>query len=98
MSEGYEIVVPALPKQLANLVCEELEEQMQYVYINADDGTTMTLNATASAIFDMCDGNNSAEYMALVVSETLDVSQENALRDVHDILAELAGFGFFQDN
>jgi len=97
VSETYEIVVPNQPKRIDKLVCEELEEQNQYVYINEDDGTTMTLNATASAIFDMCDGTQTAEDMAAVISDTLAVAQADALRDVRDIFAELAGFGFFQN-
>ena len=96
MNDTFEIVVPNQPKRVDKLICEELEEQGAYVYIHEDDGTTITLNPTASAVFDMCDGQTTAEDMAKLLSETLGVDYNDALRDVRDILAELSGFGFFQ--
>jgi len=96
MNEAFEITVPNMPKRVEKLICEELEEQGAYVYIHEDDGTTITLNPTASAVFDMCDGKTTAEDMAKLLSETLAVDYKNTLRDVQDILAELSGFGFFQ--
>ncbi|WP_038248984.1 PqqD family protein [Ghiorsea bivora] len=96
MNEAFEITVPNMPKRIDKLICEELEEQGAYVYIHEDDGTTITLNPTASAVFDMCDGQTTAEDMAKLLSETLGVDYTNTLRDVHDILTELSGFGFFQ--
>ena len=96
MNEAFEIVVPNMPKRVEKLICEELEEQGAYVYIHEDDGTTITLNPTASAVFDMCDGQTTAEDMAKILSETLGVDYTNTLRDVREILTELSGFGFFQ--
>jgi hypothetical protein len=96
MSETFEIVVPEYPKKINGLVCEEIEGENTYFYIHEDNGTTLTLNIIASAIFDMCDGSNTAEGMAEVVSQTLEVSDEDALRDVREILQELTGFGFIQ--
>ena len=96
MSE-YEIVVPEKPLRVENIVCEELEDMGAYIYINEKSGATLPLNPTASAVFDMCDGQTTAEAMAQVLSETLEVSHEEAIRDVEGILAELAGFGFFQN-
>ena len=94
MSEPYEIIVPVLPQKIDGLVCEEIEGENTFFYIHEEKGITITLNAVASAIFDMCDGQTSAEDMAHVISETLDVSQDEVLRDVKDILQELTGFGF----
>lgn len=96
MTEAFEIIVPKFPERIEKLVCEELENEGAYVYIHEDDGTTMTLNAVASAVFDMCDGATSAEDMAKVLSETLTVDYDVALRDVANILEELSGFGFFK--
>jgi len=97
MSEAFEIIVPEFPKRVDRLVCEELEEMGSYVYIHEDNGTTVTLNPTASAVFDMCDGEHRAEDMAALIAETLGVEHAVALRDVNDVLAELSGFGFFQN-
>ncbi len=94
MSESYEIVVPVLPKQVKGLVCEEIVGENTYFYIHEKSGTTVTLNATASAILDMCDGQTSIEDMAKVLVETLDVGFDDALRDTRLILEELTGFGF----
>jgi len=96
MNEAFEIIVPKFPERIERLVCEELEDEGAYVYIHEDDGTTMTLNAVASAVFDMCDGATSVEDMAKMLSETLTVDYEIALRDVGNILEELSGFGFFK--
>lgn len=97
MSETYEIIVPEFPKRVDRLVCEELEEMGSYVYIHEENGTTITLNPSGSAVFDMCDGSHRAENIAALISETLGVEHAVALRDVNDVLAELAGFGFFQN-
>lgn len=94
MSEPYEIVVPSMPKKIDGLVCEEIEGENTYFYIHEKKGTTVTLNATASAIFDMCDGQTTVESMAKVISETLDVSFDEACRDTRMVLEELTGFGF----
>jgi hypothetical protein len=96
MSETFEIVVPKYPKKIDGLVCEEIEGENTYFYIHEEHGTTLTLNIVASAIFDMCDGSNTAEDMAAIVSQTLEVNSEDALRDVREILQELTGFGFIQ--
>jgi len=95
MSETFEIIVPEKPKRIDKLICEELEDQGAYVYIHEEDGTTLTLNPTASAVFDMCDGETTAKMMATMISDTLDVPYEHAMRDVKAILEELSGFGFF---
>lgn len=94
MSESYEIVVPVLPKQIEGLVCEAIEGENTYFYIHEEKGTTVTLNATASAVFDMCDGKTTVETMAKVISDTLDVSFDEACRDTQMVLEELTGFGF----
>ncbi len=96
--DAFEISVPSMPKRIDKLVCEELEEQGAYVYIHEDDGTTITLNPTASAVFDMCDGKTTAEDMARILSDTLAVDFDTALRDVRAILEELSGFGFFENS
>ncbi len=94
MSEAYEIVVPMLPKKIEGLVCEEIEGENTFFYIHEDKGITITLNTVASAIFDMCDGKTTVKHMANIISDTLDVEQEEALRDTENILQELTGFGF----
>ncbi len=94
MNEAYPITVPKYPKQVDHLVCEEIEGEHTFFYIHEEKGTTITLNAVASAILDMCDGQTSAEDMAKVICETLDVAYDDALRDVKAILQELTGFGF----
>lgn len=97
MNTDLQIVVAEFPQKIEHLVCEELEEMGSYVYIHEHDGTTITLNAVASAVFDMCDGRHSAEHIAREISDTLDVDFAVALRDVSEVLAELSGFGFFQE-
>jgi len=94
MSESYEIVVPSMPKKIDGLVCEEIVGENTYFYIHEEKGTTVTLNATASAIFDMCDGQTTVETMAKVISDTLDVNVDEACRDTRMVLEELTGFGF----
>ncbi|MDQ7003459.1 MAG: PqqD family protein [Ghiorsea sp.] len=94
MSDLYEIIVPDLPQQIQGLVCEEIEGENTYFYIHQEQGTTITLNATASAIFDMCDGQTTIEAIAQVIADTLDVNFDEASRDTHMVLEELTGFGF----
>ena len=97
MHEINGMSAPLHPKKIENLVCEELEEQGAYIYINKDDETTITLNPTGSAVYDMCNGQTTAEEMARVLADTLAAPYEVALRDVENVLLELYGFGFFEE-
>ncbi len=97
MRETFGMSVPLCPKKIESLVCEELEEQGAYIYINKSDETTVTLNPTASAVYDMCDGQTTAGEMAQVLSDTLGAPYDTVLRDIEDVLLELYGFGFFEE-
>ncbi|MDQ7003479.1 MAG: PqqD family protein [Ghiorsea sp.] len=96
MREVYDIEVPEFPIKNEPLVCEEIDEST-YVYINENDGATMTLNATASVVFDMCNGKNTDKQMADLIADTMGIEHNIILKDVQDILQELAGFGFIHD-
>ena len=63
-----------------------------YVQIyRLDDATTFFLNATASSIWELCDGNHTIEQIAEIIGESFNkaVSQKSIIRDIKKFLNEL---------
>ncbi len=78
------------PLKLRGLVSEELEGLDEIIYANAESGATFSLNPTAAAILDLCDGERSHDDLASILHETTHVDLQRAKDDVATILAEFA--------
>ncbi len=85
--------LPEYPLKVENLLCEELEGLDEVVYVQPEDGASFSLNPTAAAILDLCDGSRTADDLAAILHETLGASLEEARADVDAILAEFVDYG-----
>jgi len=80
-------------KQVDGLQSEELDGMNEVVYVRADDGAACSLNLTASAILDLCDGTRSLEDIVDIICESLHVDREQARRDADAIMKEFVEHG-----
>ena len=76
-----------------DLQSEELEGMDEVVYVRADGDIACSLNLTASAILDLCDGTRSVEDIVDIICETLHVKREQARRDAEAIIKEFVEYG-----
>jgi hypothetical protein len=54
------------------------------------------LNATASLIWQCCDGNSTADMIAAAVAEHFDCHVHDVFDDVHEALRQLTGLGLIE--
>jgi len=85
--------LPEYPLKVENLLCQELEGLDEVVYVQPEDGATFSLNPTAAAILDLCDGSRTPDDLAAILHDTLGVTMETARADVAAILAEFVDYG-----
>ena len=69
------------------VVSKEIESKK--VLLNLDNGNYYTLNATASFIFDQCDGKTTLEQIAAALAGRFDIPLEEARKDVIDLIEDL---------
>jgi len=81
------------PLKIEGLVSEELEGLDEIIYVNAESGSSFSLNPTAAAVLDLCNGQRSHDDLATVLHDTMHVGMRQAMADVEAILAEFAGNG-----
>ncbi len=85
--------LPEHPLKVDNLLCQELEGLDEVIYVQPEDGATFSLNPTAAAILDLCDGSRTPDDLAAILHETLGVDMETARTDVTAILTEFVDYG-----
>ncbi len=81
------------PVRIEGLVSEELEGLDEIIYVDAESGASFSLNPTAAAILDLCNGQRSRDDLAAVLHDTVHVGMQQAKADVEAILAEFAENG-----
>jgi len=68
-------------------------EDGQWSIYNAETETLHLLNDSARAIWELCDGDTSAEEMAEAVSKLTGVDYKDASKDVETTLVKLSSLG-----
>lgn len=64
------------------------------IVVLKDDGLSAhVLNKTAAVIWEMCEGEHGTDEIAMQLCERFDVSFEEALTDVRDIIEKLTQVG-----
>jgi len=77
------------PQQQPNLEFEELEGLDEVVVIHHDASRCVSLNLTAAAVLEMCDGAHDAQAIATELASVFALSLEQVLTDVEVILGQL---------
>ena len=83
------------PKRRTNLSARLVEGEM--VVLDRHAERIHQLNATASFIWDRCDGDRSLEQIAGGIMEAFDVAWETAAQDVARTVREFADLGLLEE-
>jgi len=85
--------LPERPEKVEGLLSEELEGLDEVVYVQPEDGASFSLNPTASAILDLCNGQRSHDDLSAILHETVNADINQASADIESILAEFVEYG-----
>jgi len=78
------------PQQQPNLTFEELEGLDEVIIINPDNNRCVSLNLTAAAVLEMCDGRHDIHAIVTELSTAFDtVDPQQITADVEAILQQL---------
>ncbi|MDQ6972252.1 MAG: PqqD family protein [Mariprofundaceae bacterium] len=88
---------PEFPEKIPGLIGEELEGLDEMIYVRSEDGASFSLNMTASAVLEMCDGKLSRADIVQRLGSILPEGQAPApaqlSADVDAILADFVENG-----
>jgi len=91
--------LPERPEKVEGLLSEELEGLDEVVFVRPEDGASFSLNPTAAAILDLCNGQRSHDDLVAILHDTVKVDIAEARADMELILAEFAEYGLiYVDN
>jgi hypothetical protein len=83
-----QIVSTTKPFRQENLLTQAAGGKI--VLCTLDSGNYYCLDEVGSRVWELCDGARSIARIATILAEEFDSSEENILRDIIDLLAELA--------
>ena len=81
----------SVPTPRSDLNTRLIEEEV--VILDRANGTVHRLNATAAAIWNLCDGQRSAPVIAEQISATYELDPGDALREVSRTIADFERLG-----
>jgi len=91
--------LPEYPEKVEGLLSEELEGLDEVVFVHPEDGASFSLNPTAAAILDLCNGQRSQDELVAILHDTVKADVAEARADMGSILAEFAEYGLiYVDN
>ena len=80
-------------KKADDLQSEELDGMDEVVYVRADGNVACSLNLTASAILDLCDGTRDMDDIVSLICESLHADPEQVRKDAETIMKEFVEYG-----
>jgi len=80
-------------KKVSDLQSEELAGMDEVVYVRAGGNVACSLNLTASAILDLCDGTHSMDDIVDLICESLHADPEQVRKDAETIMKEFVEYG-----
>jgi len=85
--------LPERPEKVEGLLSEELEGLDEIVFVRPEDGASFSLNPTAAAILDLCNGQRSHDDLVAILHDTVKADIEQAKLDMESILTEFVEYG-----
>lgn len=85
--------IPDKPLKVETLESEELEGMDEVIYVDREDGNSFSLNLTAAAILELCDGSRGREEIIEMVRTQCHEEQGRVAQDIETILEEFAEYG-----
>jgi hypothetical protein len=84
----------AIPRRVASLLeCDLTEELLLHV---PDSAVALSLNATARAVWELCDGHRTIETIAFDLTQRFHASPGEILTAVQDVVQRLAQLGLIE--
>lgn len=80
--------MPEKPKKKDTLIGEEMEKDFEVLYVDTDNDSSFSLNSTASAILEMCNGERSCQDISDLICETIGGDATQVYRDTESVLEE----------
>ncbi len=77
------------PKQKPDLAFEELEGLDEVVVIDHETGNCVSLNITAAAVLELCDGTRDIGEISSVLAESFTIPVTNVREDIDRLLKQL---------
>jgi len=90
--------LPERPEKVEGLLSEELEGLDEVVFVHPEDGASFSLNPTAAAILDLCNGQRSQDDLVAILHDTVKADIDKAKADMKSILAEFVEYGLIYVN
>lgn len=97
MGEQAAFSVPERPVKRQSLMVEEMQGEGDFVFVDNETGTSISLNTVGATILELCDGSHSEASIAQLVAESTGGDSEQVASDVHEILLEFAAYGLFEE-
>ena len=88
MSDSLIQNIPAKPLKKDALIAEELDEGLEVLYVDTESDASFSLNSTASAILELCDGERSVSDITDVICETVGGDRAQVNKDTQAVLEE----------
>ncbi|MDQ6989489.1 MAG: PqqD family peptide modification chaperone [Mariprofundaceae bacterium] len=85
MSEEQAYALPVYPQKVDDLISEALEGMDEVIWVNGMTGDSFSLNAIASAVLELCDGQHTHEQIVSFIDGSIDSSQTNRAEVVNDV-------------
>ncbi len=85
--------IPVKPLKVETLISEELEGLDEIVYVDTANDSSVSLNMTAVAVLDLCDGKRSPEDIAAVICDVSEAEKPQVMEDVRGILEQFTELG-----
>ena len=85
--------LPEKPLKVQGLEYAELEGLDETICLDTEDGSSFSLNTTAVALLDLCDGRRSHEEIAAIISDSSDAEKSQVLKDIQAILEQFTELG-----
>lgn len=91
MTAPAEVTSDARPRQMPDVTASDLDDELVLYNLRTDQ--VHVLNATAAAIWELCDGSLSVREIADVLAEACRVPLARVEPDVQNMLAEFHAAG-----
>jgi len=95
MNKQTTFSIPEYPSKRPSLIGEELEGMDETIYVDAENGSHVSVNTIGAAILELCDGSHTVEQIIAIIIESVDGNPERIRKDTHNILLEFAAYGVF---
>ncbi|MDX8391912.1 MAG: PqqD family protein [Mariprofundaceae bacterium] len=87
------MALPEHPEKIEDLSGEDLEGLDEVVYVREEDGACFSLNITASAVLELCNGKRRRSEIADEINSTLQTESHQTVVDVDTIITQFVDYG-----